>query len=106
MSTATKSPLIAVLDVARWRRHLKPDSVVFADTTGTESIKKAKVAPPIAAKTGHRFQTRLINVKGGPKKTGFFNKLLVAVGTTAYPAFMIGVAFASWTLRPPSRRLA
>ncbi len=50
MSTATKSPLIAVLDVARWRRHLKPDSVVFADTTGTESIKKAKVAPPIAAK--------------------------------------------------------
>ena len=49
-STATKSPLIAVLDVARWRRHLKPDSVVFADTTGTESIKKAKVAPPIAAK--------------------------------------------------------
>jgi hypothetical protein len=31
---------------------------------------------------------------------------LVAVGTTAYPVFMIGVAFASWTLRPPSRRLA
>jgi hypothetical protein len=42
MSTATKSPLIAVLDVARWRKHLKPDSVVLADTTGTESIKKAK----------------------------------------------------------------
>ena len=31
---------------------------------------------------------------------------LVALGTTAYPVFMIGVAFASWTLRPPSRRLA
>ena len=30
---------------------------------------------------------------------------LVAVGTTAYPVFMIGVAFASWRLRPPSRRL-
>jgi hypothetical protein len=45
MSTATKSPLIAVRDVARWRRHLKPDGVVFAGTTGTESIKKkAKMA--------------------------------------------------------------
>lgn len=31
---------------------------------------------------------------------------LVAVGTTAYPVLMIGVTFASWTLRPPSRRLA
>ena len=31
---------------------------------------------------------------------------LVAVGTTAYPVFMIGVAFASWAFRPPSRRLA
>ena len=31
---------------------------------------------------------------------------LVTVGTTAYPVLMIGVAFASWTLRPPSRRLA
>ena len=31
---------------------------------------------------------------------------LVTVGTTAYPVFMIGAAFASWALRPPSRRLA
>ena len=31
---------------------------------------------------------------------------LVTVGTTAYPMFMVGVAFASWALRPPSRRLA
>lgn len=31
---------------------------------------------------------------------------LVTVGTTAYPVLMIGVAFASWALRPPSRRLA
>lgn len=31
---------------------------------------------------------------------------LVAVGTAAYPVLMIGVAVASWALRPPSRRLA
>ena len=31
---------------------------------------------------------------------------LVTVGTTAFPMFMVGVAFASWALRPPSRRLA
>src|SRR5215467_10428519 len=31
---------------------------------------------------------------------------LVTVGTAAYPVLMIGVAFASWALRPPSRRLA
>src|SRR5262252_10374981 len=31
---------------------------------------------------------------------------LVTVGTTAYPMFMVGVAFASLALRPPSRRLA
>jgi hypothetical protein len=31
---------------------------------------------------------------------------LVTVGTAAYPMFMVGVAFASWALRPPSRRLA
>ena len=31
---------------------------------------------------------------------------LVTAGTTAYPMFMVAVAFASWALRPPSRRLA
>jgi len=31
---------------------------------------------------------------------------LVTVSTAAYPIFMVGVAFASWALRPPSRRLA
>jgi hypothetical protein len=31
---------------------------------------------------------------------------LVTAGTTAYPMFMVGVAFASWALRPPTRRLA
>jgi uncharacterized membrane protein YphA (DoxX/SURF4 family) len=30
---------------------------------------------------------------------------LIAVGTLAYPILMIGVAIASWALRPPSRRL-
>lgn len=35
-----------------------------------------------------------------------FASRLVTVDTTAYPVFMIGVAFASWALRPPSRRLA
>ena len=31
---------------------------------------------------------------------------LIGVRTMAYPIFMIPVAFASWALRPPSRRLA
>lgn len=31
---------------------------------------------------------------------------LAAVGNAAYPVLMIGVAFASWKLRPPSRRFA
>jgi uncharacterized membrane protein YphA (DoxX/SURF4 family) len=35
-----------------------------------------------------------------------FASRLVTVGTTAFPMFMIGVAFASWALRPPTRRLA
>lgn len=38
-----------------------------------------------------------------------FASRLVTVDTTAYPAypvFMIDAAFASWALRPPSRRLA
>ena len=30
---------------------------------------------------------------------------LIAVGTLAFPIFMIGVAVASWALRPPARRL-
>ena len=30
---------------------------------------------------------------------------LISVGTLAYPIIMIGVAIASWALRPPSRRL-
>ena len=30
---------------------------------------------------------------------------LINVGAMAYPIFMIGVAVASWALRPPSRRL-
>ncbi len=30
---------------------------------------------------------------------------LIGVGTMAYPIIMIGVAVASWALRPPSRRL-
>lgn len=30
---------------------------------------------------------------------------LIAVGTMAFPTFMIGVAVASWALRPPARRL-
>jgi len=30
---------------------------------------------------------------------------LVTVSTAAYPIFMVGVAFASWALRPSSRRL-
>jgi len=31
---------------------------------------------------------------------------LVSLATAAYPVFMVGVAFASWALRPSSRRLA
>ena len=35
-----------------------------------------------------------------------FSAGLIGLGTMAYPIFMIGVAVASWALRPPSRRLA
>ena len=31
---------------------------------------------------------------------------LISVSTAAYPIFMLGIAFASWALRPPSHRLA